>query len=109
MIPRSDAGDGHQHQKTREGLQGYRCPACDRAFYVDGNEEAYACPICRSDVIWQLVGPFALEGGHVSELLAVVREFMKQGYIQDATYETNIGVATAADHASAVLKKVEGR
>lgn len=43
-----------------EQLAGYRCQSCDRAFYVAGNEEAYRCPTCGGESLWQLVGPFAL-------------------------------------------------
>lgn len=44
--------------KGPEPVAGYRCSDCNRAFYVSGNEEAYACPICGDNTVWPLVGPF---------------------------------------------------
>jgi predicted Zn-ribbon and HTH transcriptional regulator len=58
--------DGPRAQHERQ-LQGFRCPRCDRAFFVEGVEEAYACPICRAEPIWAMVGPFRLLEGRQSD------------------------------------------
>jgi hypothetical protein len=42
------------------------------------------------------------------ELLRVVREFLRQSAVQHATYNIDIGLSTAADHANNVVRKVEG-
>jgi hypothetical protein len=57
-----DLSDGSPGQggADRAKLQGYRCPGCDQEFYVGGNEEAYACPVCKSETIWEMTGPFQL-------------------------------------------------
>lgn len=59
-------------REQAERVEGYRCPACDRAFYVQGTEEAYVCPTCRSERIWQMVGPFGVDAE--SQLATLTQE-----------------------------------
>jgi hypothetical protein len=47
-------------EQAQTTLQGYRCPACDRAFFVRGYSVASRCPMCSSELIWPMVGPFTL-------------------------------------------------
>lgn len=52
--------------------------------------------------------PCSLHGAAL-EMLSVLKLFLKQDRVQRATQQTDIGLATAADRANAVIWRVEGK
>lgn len=54
----SSASPVPEAPQQRQRVQGYGCNQCGRDFFIVAPEEAYACPICRSDQFSELVGPF---------------------------------------------------
>lgn len=78
---------------------------------------AMPCEVCQTAVMQmhlaadQLHAALSLAGKDElrDELLKVCREFVRQEVVRRATYATDIGLATAADHALAAIARAEGR
>ena len=57
---------------------GFNCHGCRREFFVQQVEEAYCCPMCRSEDVHELMGPFELLSGSPNALDAAEAQRLAQ-------------------------------